>query len=223
MTLVQTEPKKIYIRVDEHWQPWENTLLYMPFSWNYNDSMGNTVSLLYGSSPTYSTTGQGEQYANISNSRLWTTIDWVDINTWTNSIWLYKTSTTVDVIWYYGGNTTGQSRWGTGMFINNTRLTIFEYGWDVDTWVDITLNAWNNVVFTASNWTTKIYVNGALAATKSKTYNKRGNIFRMFYNPYVAVNNYVWWADELIFENKVRTSDQVLNYYNLTKWNYWIS
>jgi hypothetical protein len=45
----------------------------------------------------------------------------------------------------------------------------------------------------------------------------------MFYNPYVAVNNYVWWADELIFENKVRTSDQVLNYYNLTKWNYWIS
>jgi hypothetical protein len=106
------------------------------------------------------------------------------------------------------------------MFINNRRLTIFEYGWDVDTWVDITLNAWNNVVFTASNWTTKIYVNGALAATKSKTYNKRGNIFRMFANPYEAVNNYVWWVDEFIFENRVRTDQDVVHYYNQTKWNY---
>jgi hypothetical protein len=43
-------------------------------------------------------------------------------------MWLYKTSTTVDVIWYYGGNTTGVNGYGTGMFINNRRLTIFEYG-----------------------------------------------------------------------------------------------
>ena len=43
-------------------------------------------------------------------------------------MWLYKTSTTVDVVWYYGGHTTWQNGYGTGMFINNRRLTIFEYG-----------------------------------------------------------------------------------------------
>ena len=62
MTLVQTEPKKIYIRVDEQWwQPWANTLCYYTFdntladaSWNHANA-SNVSSCTFTGAYTWST------------------------------------------------------------------------------------------------------------------------------------------------------------------------
>jgi len=228
--------KKIYIGNNlvrpAWWKPWSNTLLYLPFNWNYNDESWKWTTLTLASgSIAYSTTTQWEQYANISS---WVILSWLtsnfDINNWTNSQWVYLTSTWVVVWWYaWWPNQTSvpwsENNWyWTGIiFDSNAKILLFKWNWDIQTNVQITRNAWHNIIITQWSWTTKIYIDWTQQYSSSVTYSKRAEKIWLFANPYWTYpNKFTWRYDEFILEQWVWDLAQAKQYYNQTKSNYWL-
>jgi hypothetical protein len=214
----------------KRWQPdASRTLLYLKFNNNLTDSSGNwvTVTTNGGVAPTYWTINS-ENYAIVSRSRLISTLNNFDINNMTFSCWIKKTSSELVVVSYWwGDNSWIASTWKwNGLIIDSSnRVVLFPYAWDIVTSATIQLNTWTNIIIVANSWTSYIYINWELKATASKTFSSSSYIARFLANPYTnnSINNpLVWNIDELILENKVRTAQEAADYYNLTKWNYWL-
>ena len=187
--------------------------------------MWNTMSLLYSSTaPTYSTTSQWEKYANVWWTAIWTTLNSLDIWTWTVSCWLYRTTSNLCVVWFYWWASTDSwsESWKWTWLILNTsnQLVIFVYWWDINTNVSISSGAWHNVILTQSNWTTSVIVDWQLKTTVSKTYTKSSWIFRFFSNPYRLRDYYTWRVDEIICENRAWNQSDWTKYYNHAKTKY---
>ena len=49
-----------------------------------------------------------------------------------------------------------------------------------------------------------------------------GSWTRLPYWAIVWANGSNWDMSNIIFENKARTAQEVSNYYNITKWKYWL-
>lgn len=219
----------VFKSFNQWWQPWANTVLYIPFSWNYNDQMWNTMTLVQWSWPTYSTTTAGEQYGIMSkdNSRITTSLTNLDINSWTVSVRLnwqeYYTFTSAAVVWWFwvGAN----YRW-TGLLFGSEgsrEMIIFVWWGDIHTGQYMPQSTWTHICMTQWSWTTTIYMNGQSIYTTSHTYVKNNDVFGIINNPVDYSDEYVWWIDEFIVEDLPWTATDVLNYYNQTKSNYWIS
>lgn len=206
------------------WKPWANTLLYLPFNNNYNDESwnNNTMTLLDWSSPTYWTTSGWEKYATISNTKIWTYLNDMDISTWTVSNWVYLTTTSLCVCWFYWWPANEWAWWTWLILDANAKIVIFPYAWDIQTNVQITRNAWHNIVFTQWNWVTTVYVDWQSKYTRNWTFTESTKMFRLFKNPYKTNDPFVWNRDEVIVENKVRTAEEISDYYNQTKADYWL-
>ena len=212
------------------WQPWVNTMAYYKFDWNLNDSSGNgyDLSLLYGSDVmTYPTLTWTEKYGARGSWNMcsWTTLSSLDLWTWTASGYFKISANTNNVIWYmWWRNSTWRSWKWTWMIINQSwEIVIFVFGGDIYTWVTVTAGDWHNIVFTQWNWETKIYVDWQLENTLTKSYSKTDNILRFFGDPYSWANSAPMDYDEFILENKTRTAQEISDYFDQTKWNYWIS
>ena len=77
------------------------------------------------------------------------------------------------------------------------------------------------VTFNWSN-TIKLYMNWVLDGTNSSGTVPSWSIIWVW--GYTANNTNVrkWWISEVIVENKVRTDQEIANYYNRKKSNYWL-
>ena len=211
------------------WQPWANTLVYMPFSWNYDDTQGNTVTQSW-TAGTYATTQQWEQYMVTawwpsSNNTLLTisSLNWLTWNgNWTVSCWVNPTNNgNLKVIRGYGMNS---STWWTWLILTwSNEIVIFVYAGDINTWITITPEVWNNIVFTHSSWTNKVYVNWSLVDTRSKNFTFYNSRLWMLADPNNWSNGMNGWFDEMIIEDKEWTAQEISDYYDQTKSLYGIS
>ena len=94
--------------------------------------------------------------------------------------------------------------WNNGLFGNSVRKSwchnVITYDWSKFEWY----------VNWTSRWTWTISINTA------------SNYINIFGNANSYWNWFNWWMSELILESKARTADEITNYYNSTKSNYWL-
>lgn len=100
-------------------------------------------------------------------------------------------------------------------------------GTSSQTWYSMTAQAitlWEryNLVYTFNAGTMKFYMNGVLKQTQTGGTYIRNNGNRewwiWFFRPKTESNVYMnWYVQDMIYENKVRSEDEILRYYNGTK------
>jgi hypothetical protein len=107
-------------------------------------------------------------------------------------------------------------------------LTVSNYADDVDvgsfvgrdgTWHLLTATyTWS--ADTANN--VKIYVDSSLVKQWQRWGTTTANMIGYVWN-YNTNDNLKWYLSQFILEDKTRTAQEIADYYNQTKWNYWIS
>lgn len=192
------------------WKPWSNTLCYLPlekdvldYSWNNNNWTGNPAN--FNNWVANYTTGSswGSTYLPYSL---------VNTNEWTVSIWVYWGTTTTNFLNQHTLNTW----WFTMWYKNNWSNAAF--GWESDITTTSVANAWNLFTWTwDSNWY-KFYYNWVYIWSQSSRTTRTNQNLYLGYDGYTGHINIT--LSKLIIENKARTWDEILEYYNLTKNKY---
>lgn len=210
------------------WQPWVNTLVYCPLNSTdtYTDQSGNNVQTTssWVSFWTYQWVDCAYFDFNWSHKILIPAIAWT-FPYMTMSVWSYMTNndavTQIFMIEWWNTNLSLQpsSSW---QLQSQTYDGADHYVTDGNG-----LNAWHHNLVVWDNWTSYFYVDWQLIWSDSGS-----SITGMYISDgalwWHAQNNanifaYWWYLSEAILEDKARTAQEVADYYNQTKWNYWIS
>ena len=212
----------IYMWREAGWQPGANTVAYYKFDNNLNDSSGNWFNLSMGSgSMTYWTTSWWATYwtftwSNWTNTLTTTGSHWT---TYTLSCWL----NTLSNYWWNYQNIMVELFYTNDIDIRlmNWRSKISCYDTNL-TGSSISLNTWYNAVVTR-NWSTlQLYINWVYQ--NSWTWNTSASFpLRItLWSKDAPWANWAWqWQrSEVIIEDKVRTAQEISDYYNLTKTDY---
>lgn len=201
------------------WQPWVNTLAYRPLSSDLNDYSWNNHNFS-ATSWTYSFSDNmcTLQRATIS----WWSLNWLSsdftINVWTS--WFWPNSAfmfLVDNMWYPSWQLYWDWPWadaGFNMIYNNN----FYWAYKTSYWgVWVHLFTW---IKTATTIT--LYIDGVQQDQTTGTF-----WTITWHNNLWLWRNVNWsWTStcwEIIIEDKARTAQEISDYFDLTKWNYWIS
>lgn len=206
------------------WHPWVNTIAYYEFNNNLDDSSWNWHNLSVRSGAvTYGVEASWWKYA------------YFDINTWTyaysNFPQIDTTAITLSYWWqpkqiFTSWNEISVAYTTTSntvvLLATNRSVSFWNLSWEItataDTWYHLCVTIWWWNLTSYINWVQ--YETGSFSApwttsTKLVINNARDTNSSSFAN-----NNYV---SELIIEDKARTAQEIADYYNQTKWDYWIS
>lgn len=208
------------------WTPWENTLLYMPFSEDILDHSWNNVTFTtYWTAPVIQ--------------------DWVSVWDWTGFLYtspltpashVFTAQCWVNIaittgVWWLSDDSHSPYKWWNSKPSNNKwRIEIPETSTSVystttlsemlDNWYLVTLVWNNNYAYLYINWELEISSAGGFTSW-TYAFSIGKNIFK---NDDIAISSiFQWKMSELIFEDKAWTSQEISNYFNSTKSLYWIS
>lgn len=202
-------------------KPNANTIAYYKFDWNLNDSSGNWYnwSMRYGSF-TYSTLSSWEQYlysnwANYSNN---ITIPY-NPQSYTVNVWCKYWSSSIFLD--FQPARTGVNSWPRFQRLANNSLYLGS-----QPYVSWTFTQWTNVVLVLNPSNSQFYINWQYVSswnamqTWYSTTNLSINTAWLADNP--TSQSWTNYMDEIIIEDRPRTTAEITDYYNLTKWNYWL-
>lgn len=221
----------IYVWNNE-WLPWENTVAYYPLESDANDYSGNWYNGSWAS-PSYAKSWTtinvayfNGSYIDLPNFRI--TEDNTTINVWVKSTSTQSRQEIFD---------SNDGSWST------TSTTYLNYNWtsswqyaiqhaQPNAWYWLAYTSWwpfqdiwkNICVVMNTSWI-KIYMNWVLQSTSSSL------SWKMVWTPnasiwwrgYQNTNFFRWYISHFIWENNNWADSEILNYYNSTKSNYWIS
>lgn len=211
------------------WQPWANTLWYRPLtsvttstdqSWNNKNLTTYTGTVSYWTYKWVDCWYFSGAWINNSSLSLWNTI--------TLNFWVYIENTTysnqiVSVLW----PSTWDSSHGTNVlsFWYNTNdwkysLSSFDGSAEVFIYENITGKR-VNVCYMYDNWTCTIYVDWTYKNSYSHNIIWSTHLSLGYWNS--GDKMYGWGISNVILEDKVWTATEITDYYNQTKWDYWIS
>lgn len=210
------------------WQPWADTLAYYPLTsqTTVNDMSGNWYNLTNHNSTSF-WTYNGVDCAYFDNNSYqglyinsWNLFDTYSsrtfslrINRWTNAF-VYYPRLLADA-------------WDIMTWCTNSWVFLVSRPYEDHTGFTIPQSQWMHIVMTHddnTHWS--IYKNWELYDSYSLT--RVTDTWKlMIWIPHSNVSDsgdcWNWNISELIIENKVRTAQEVGDYYDQTKWNYWIS
>lgn len=214
----------------EYPYPWTNTLAYRPLNstTTVNDQSGNNI-----------------QSTNVWVT-FWT-YQWVDCwyFDWNSYIYTNSGLTTIPATWtscvwfYYDGNSTTSAPiyWQTATDNASIKQTFrVKSNWvNVGYWVSST-SSWGMTISQSPSWWCMmcrawdwsslnfyLYKNWTkYTATKDSSYTSKDETFTNFSIWYEAYSKgwyikYKWWVSNLIIENRMRTEQEIADYYNNTK------
>lgn len=209
------------------WQPWANTIAYYPLKENLDDYSGNGYNMT-NSWITFSdwvAVLDGSQRATIPNVTGYKTI----------CLWFKKTSDYNGMI-YAQGNTDGYVQLRTNGFASAwTWWGTFNA--DFTAWWSTPSNVWRCFVMTqtvannswAGTWAFDFYLSDFWWVSWIRRFD--GSSTHYFNRPLATF----WWSGNtsyhyaiiadvsaLIIEDAQWTQQEIEDYYNLTKWNYWL-
>jgi hypothetical protein len=205
------------------WQPWANTIAYYEFNNNLNDSSGNSHDMTMRTwSFTYWTENSWAKYVYMPRDA-WTNY-WtysLSYNDTTLSFWRKWTANSSSAsvfleIWY---NPYLYARLSQNVHVEANRFD----GWTYAAW---TTRHYYTIVY--ENGTMYIYMDGVLVNSWVPQWDldTTRNV-RFVLNQIWDTNsqNYTneWYLSELIWESKAWTAQEISDYFNQTKANYWIS
>lgn len=235
--------KKIYqwsnlVRPKEPW--WDissDTICYLRLRNNLKDETGNYTW-------TMATNGSFDtSVANISVASLtynnWyiaSTTNWPSLS-WSNSYtisWWGKTTTWA--IWVFSYFSSPYKWINLYKFINTGNvyssyfcLYLGWYSWS--SWFEnhYAYNPWTNwhlYTVTYTPWSIKWYIDGSNVSSSSATLSwtvTPWTTMEIWRNNHSNTFSPVWYYSDILFDGKVRTAQEISDYYNATKWFYWIS
>jgi hypothetical protein len=229
MILVQKEIKKVYLgttqvypSVSPWWQPWPNTVAYYPL-----DST-NTVNDLSGNGKNMTNNWMSfgiNAGADCGNAQTWylSRSSCIFTGTWafTLNFWAYRnydsgTYENAIMIWQWGGNA---SLWA-GVY--NDKVYTFWWNGDHNSGYTMNVGKWYNIVVTRTSNTGTIYVDGVSRWSGSVSFNPT-SWTTIIWGGFGWPASRPWFMSQLIMENVCWTAQEVSDYFDLTKWNYWIS
>lgn len=199
------------------WKPWANTMLYLPMKTNFDDATWNNI--MTNSWATITTLNWVSCWY-FYNSTLTCSASPLATNNKTISIWL--NITTLSSNWVIWSNHSGAASWDYIRFSSGEWILGSTYWWSAwdtktttlppeNTWFHLVWSGWNFYLnwtdVTTTQWTVAAYTQGYPYTIWRQ--NNWGN-------------TYYWYMSELIVEDKIRTAQEIANYYNQTKSNYWL-
>lgn len=198
----------VYLRVNEHWQPWVNTVAYFPFE---NDQLDAVWTATINATWTKETIGYRFDLTNDGTTTNLTTARFV--NYWVKFGSVKADENQTPFIGY--GEITYNYRHTVSEFHKTISYQSWVSSWGHSTEILTTSWVWYNFAYGYDGTKVVGYLN----------WTKVAEITTSLYN----TNNRKIWShiDEtlsnLIYETTPRTAEEVLDYYNYTKSNYWIS
>ena len=221
------------------WTPWANTVAYIPLRDDLLDHWPNQYTL----TNSWWVTIVNDKaniwvwYFNWSSRLLNTSISsWLPLWATAKTISCYvrfnyvSSTQSQEMVWFW------RCWWGSSdsanksffLFRDKSKRLAFTTWWssnDKPTNVTIVDNTWYHLLATDDGTTYKIYVNWVLNTSGTLTPNTTGTAIvigwtidtRSQYEDYVY-----WYISDVIIENKAWSSQEIQDYYNLTKWNYWL-
>lgn len=217
--------QRIYVGTNQvrppTWKPWANTIAYYKFDNNLNDSSGNNRNLT-----TYSWT-----------FTYWTTVQWakfvqMDTSTSSSNLAVPFNLSNYTVSWWISFS---EIRWSTYQWImvdlewwdGYPRLHTYAnkvYSFTWDTWIAWTVNTWYNLICVCDWLILKEYINGTFISSYTLTTDVSSGTLIIDGIADKSRTQYriSWKLSELILENKARTAQEISDYYNQTKANYWL-
>ena len=213
------------------WQPWANTLVYMPLDWDAVDYSGNQNDGTWVGTASYQDvySWSTKKWAYFwDNSAIELTTLPVSWNTaFTHSCWV-KTNANWVAFMHHFGMDSYSKRSVLCMFYNINKRPLQDIYWvGIYVWSATTSSLWEtwiNIIYTYNgSWSHVLYINWQQYGTWSWNLN-----IQTWYNKTIwrisSGATYTWYMlSESIIEDIVWTGQDALNYYNLTKWDYWIS
>lgn len=219
------------------WKPWANTIAYYPLTstTTVNDLSGNGYTLTQNtwvtfqnnqwvsSARIYGTDGSWFSFwltqSSLSTAAIWTVFtlnyywlaEWY-IRAWSSiRVWWWKWFN-ASLFWVWVGNNNANAE-----MLNSSIGTIGSSE-------KITNNIRYNLCFTYNNWQEKLYLNGVEVASWTYTIASSSDTIFWIGVSFGRDNYYAsrWCASNVILENKARTAQEVADYYNSTKANYWL-
>lgn len=227
------------------WKPWVNTLIYLPLNWDADNQWtysswdwtlpGSTyysweyINWVSGTQYRKSTAPSGDNWGvvihwNYNSSALWSWDRTVSI--WLKFVTWYDDNQPVNpVILWPSGWWNGKWFWLWCKYWSSTHLWILRYVDDPYTENFTYQTGWHNYVMTYSNTNkAKMYVDWQqviLDHNASSSFNTTSTDY--YIGTLRTVTNYELGYSNFIIESTEWTASDVLDYYNATKWRYWIS
>lgn len=218
------EVKNIYIG-EYGWKPWENTVAYYPLKEDFNDHKWSWTLYNLTNNGWSLTTLSWVQCAyfnlssiasNSSPSFWWirTISHWINANSnsensvivWTGWSWWVNTTVFSSTLW-----------WWTLPWCSNM------YNQWYSTSDNISFNTWYYMVTTIGDGYWKVYLNWVLKGTYSfSVWNWTWIYLSRRWDWITSNSRYDWYLSEVIIEDKARTAQEISDYYNQTKSNYWL-
>lgn len=205
------------------WKPWANTICYYTFdNQNLDDSSGNNNNWSW-----YNGTGSFMANTWWYCANLWSShaiqmpfnLWW--LTNWTLNVWIKYNSFSKSFQWILWCKE--WSSWAMHINVTNNKLIEIAMVWHsaISYQTSMATDIWYNICITKS-WTTYfIYINGTL--WNSWTWWAISTNYTQYLWTSYTDNRYLdWYLDNVIIENKSRTAQEISDYYNLTKSNYWL-
>lgn len=238
MALREHELKNNYIGEYKAWEPWEHTLAYYPLKSDVKDYSGNNKN------GTLTWTGVYEQnWLHLQKSE-YVTLPWqIATSTPTLSLWIKVISAynyNLPAFWQYQYNQVwksffniafnGDVQYWTSTKISNYPISCSYNNSDYWTYASWWVFGERNHICATFDWTKiSVYKNWILENTKSVGWITTSNATNYNWHINKFWGSKIGWNwececiySEAIYENKVWTADEVLDYYNWTKSNYWL-
>lgn len=209
------------------WQPWANTLLYVPMDtdlldhWPNNITVTNSWDVSVGAvwwlSAGYFSTNSSYLSAPIDNyisAAPFTVSCWVYWN------WTYFAENTTSVFWMY---LSWPYRWACVQNSNNWLRSERLGSWRIETYEYLTVNTWNHLVLTLTDSESVLYLNWTAIWNISWTWNSTFENFFIGRDWDNSNRCWSWYLSNFIIESTAWTSQEVSDYFNQTKSLYGIS
>lgn len=233
MTLVQSEPKKLYIRVDAgayiRYTPTSTTLLYLPLNTTYQATdQSNRHIVVWNAWAQFGIYQWADCAYFDGNDKLVLS----DIGSWTSftrCFWFYYTPTSnyMAIFWsnstslrYYGISLTssilGRKVQSSYMVWSNSETGITTSAYTT---------GWHMYTIVKDGTNVKVYVDGTWDSTASNGYSSWiltswSDVYCIWKNLYTSSwsTPFIWYLSEFIIDNKARTDAEVATQYNNMLW-----
>lgn len=211
------------------WQPWSNTLLYLPLKSDTADHSWNNVRNTNVLTTSWTITFDSS-VANIP-------VAYFNWSSWIYTVPKYTTvhSICTVLVWVrYNSHSNMPAiirTWWTCLYVQNSWVTWEAFYWTTSagSYVNSSLladNTWQLLWITSDwsisycyfNWQQVWTINKAPTAIEAND-----NRPCVWNNVWDSQNRRLtWYVSEIIWETRQRTAQEVSDYYNQTKWNYWL-
>ena len=214
------------------WQPWVNPIFYIPLNQDITDYSLTPKTLSWTWTANYSLISWTKYGARFSAwsinlpasafSSIWdeTLSFWANVSSWQNDKMMCDQDT-----W-------NNDNLSFRVYTSSWDLSFRAFGVNSGAWINFTqpsANAWHHYVMTrnATTWEVIVYCDNVLkwnwtGNTWTFSSNNKGQLWSVWdgSSSYRFTNLTMW---DFILENRVRTAQEIADYYNQTKWDYWIS